>query len=184
MQHAEEGQGISVRQIEELFHAKYETLCMIAVRYVGELELAKDLVQEFFVYVWNKRNQIQLKSSFEAYAVRSVKNICVTYIKRHRDLIVYQDGNLPEIAFDPDGTINDEQLKAKIYSKLTEALELLPTERRKLFLMSNVQGLTYAEIAKRNNISVNTVKTQIKKAYATLRSQLSENLFVSFLLFS
>lgn len=47
MQQAGEGQGISVRQIEELFHAKYETLCMIAVRYVDELELAKDLVQEF-----------------------------------------------------------------------------------------------------------------------------------------
>lgn len=184
MQQAEEGQGISVRQIEELFHAKYETLCMIAIRYVGEIELAKDLVQEFFMYVWNKRTRIQLKSSFEAYAVRSVKNICVTYIKRQRDLIIYQDGDLPEIAFDTDGTITDERLKAKIYSKLTEALALLPPERRKLFLMSNVQGLTYAEIAKQNNISVNTVKTQIKKAYATLRSQLSENLLVSFLLFS
>ncbi|MNI83449.1 RNA polymerase sigma factor [compost metagenome] len=48
--------------------------------------------------------------------------------------------------------------------------------------MSNVQGLTYAEIAERNNISVNTVKTQIKKAYATLRSQLSENLLIGILL--
>ncbi|MOA26710.1 RNA polymerase sigma factor [compost metagenome] len=134
------------------------------------------------MYVWNKRDQIQLKSSFEAYAVRSVKNICITHIKRQRDLIIYQGGELPEIAFDPDGTINDERLKAKIYSKLTEALNKLPAERKKLFLMSNVQGLTYAEIAERNNISVNTVKTQIKKAYATLRSQLSENLLIGILL--
>ena len=65
------------RWIEKLLHAKYKNLCMIAVRYVEDMDLAKDLVQEFFVYLWNKYEQIQLESSLEAYAARSVRNICI-----------------------------------------------------------------------------------------------------------
>ncbi|HTM99041.1 MAG TPA: sigma factor-like helix-turn-helix DNA-binding protein, partial [Pedobacter sp.] len=55
-----------------------------------------------------------------------------------------------------------------------QVIKELPPERKKLFLMSNVLGLTYAEIAAKNNISINTVKTQIKKAYAYLRANMGD----------
>jgi len=164
---------IKVDEFETLFQANYSRLCLVAVRHVGDLDLAKDLVQEFFMYVWNKREGIYLKSSFEAYAVRSVKNICITYFKRQKQHIEYRSEDLPETACDPYGLLDDEQLKTERYGKLADALKKLPEERRKIFLMSNVEGLTYAEIADTNDISINTVKTQIKRAYASLRSDLS-----------
>lgn len=180
----QEGRLIKIEEFEAIFHANYSKLCLIAVRYVSDLDLAKDLVQEFFMYVWNKREGIYLKSSFEAYACRSVKNICITHLKRQRQHVVYQSDDLPEIAFDPFGLDEDEQLKTKLHSKLILALKSLPEKRRDIFLMSNVEGLTYAEIAERNDISVNTVKTQIKKAYATLRSEMAENILIGFILLS
>ncbi|SMO31820.1 RNA polymerase sigma factor [Solitalea koreensis] len=176
-------QIITKDQIEDLFHANYKNLCMVAVRYVDDLDLAKDLVQEFFVYLLNKQEQIQLRTSFEAYAVRSIKFTCITYLKRQKGKIIYQSDNLPETAFDPFGLIEDENLKTETYTKLNTALKNLPTERRKIFLMSNVEGLTYAEIAEINGISVNTVKTQIKKAYATLRTELFAKTLIALILF-
>jgi RNA polymerase sigma-70 factor (family 1) len=170
--------SISIEEFEQLFHKNYENLCLIAVRYVHDIDLARDLVQEFFIYLWNKKDQIKLQSTFEAYASRSVKNISATYIKRQKKHVVYSGDELPEVAFDPELIIAEESVKEQIYEKLRKAVRNLPEERRKLFLMSNVEGLTYSEIAERNNISINTVKTQIKKAYATLRTELPGGMLI------
>ncbi|UKJ08561.1 RNA polymerase sigma factor [Solitalea lacus] len=179
-----EVQIITKDQIEELFHANYKNLCMVAVRYVHDIDLAKDIVQEFFVYLLNKHEQIKLKTAFDAYAVRSVKYLCITYHRRQkRQNTVSMVDDLPETAFDPYGLIEDENERSEMYAKLNASLNNLPTERRKIFLMSNVEGLSYAEIAEKNGISINTVKTQIKKAYSTLRAELSENALVSLILF-
>lgn len=161
---------ITIDQFEVFFHKNYEGLCMLATRYVKDIDLAKDLVQEFFLYFWNKRAEINFQSSLEGYAHRSVKNICITYLKRQKHHVLFQSGELPDLSFDPDEIIAEESFQNEKISKLKTALHNLPPERKKLFLMSNVQGYTYAEIARLNNISINTVKTQIKKAYASLRS--------------
>lgn len=175
--------SISVNQFEQFFHKNYKKLCLVAVQYVKNPDLAKDLVQEFFLYVWNRREEIHLSDSFEAYAYRSVKNICITHLKRQKRHVVFLGDELPEMGFDPVGLLEDEQIKTDMHAKLKEALSKLPTECRRIFLLSNVQGLTYAEIAVQNNISINTVKTQIKRAYVTLRSEFSAKTLLLLLMF-
>lgn len=175
--------SILVDQFEQLFHKNYKKLCLVAVQYVKDTDLAEDLVQELYIYIWNKREQIVLRSSFEAYAYRSIKNICITHLKRQKNHVVFQGDELPDMGFDPVGLLEDEQLKSDMHLKLDKILNKLPVERRKIFLLSNVQGLTYAEIATQNNISINTVKTQIKKAYATLRTEFSADMLLFLFLF-
>ncbi|MCO4294049.1 sigma-70 family RNA polymerase sigma factor [Solitalea sp. MAHUQ-68] len=177
-------QKLNKKNIEELFHANYRRLCVMAVRYVDDIEVAKDLVQGLFAHLLYKYEQIQLKTSLEAYAVRSVKHLCITYLRRQKSQkIVYQTDDLPEMTFDPYGLIDDQNQRLEMYAKLHAALKKLPPERCKIFLMSNVEGFSYAEIAEKNGISVNTVKTQIKKAYSTLRAELSVNAIVCLILF-
>ncbi|POY38602.1 hypothetical protein C3K47_04190 [Solitalea longa] len=175
---------ITRREVEGLFHANYKNLCLIAVRYLHDIDLAKDIVQEFFVHLLSKHEQIQLKGSFEAYAVRSVKYLCISHLRSQKYTNTnYQVEELPDIAFDPYGLIEDENERSEIVFKLNLALQKLPSERLKIFLMSNLEGLSYAEIAEKNEISINTVKTQIKRSYAALRAELSEISLVSLMLF-
>jgi RNA polymerase sigma-70 factor (family 1) len=162
---------ISLDQFNQLFYKNYEDLCLTAVKYVKDPSLAQDLVQEFFVYFWNKRESIILQSTFEAYAFRAVANICITHLKRKKNHILYLD-ELPDVDFDPEYLITEERVKNEAVSKLMQAVKDLPPMRKKIFLMSNLLGYTYAEIAEKNNISVNTVKDHIKKAYAYLRTHL------------
>ncbi|POY36213.1 hypothetical protein C3K47_10675 [Solitalea longa] len=179
-----EEQSITKDQIEELFQANYKNLCMVAVRYVHDADVAQDIVQEFFVYLLNKHEQIHLKSAFEAYAVRSIKYLCITYHRRQkRQNTTSLVDDLPETLFDPYGLMEDENERTEMFGRLNAALNNLPTERLKIFLMSNIEGLSYAEIAEKNNISINTVKTQIKKAYSTLRAELSVRAIVGLILF-
>ncbi|WP_177217161.1 sigma-70 family RNA polymerase sigma factor [Pedobacter insulae] len=164
---------ISSAQFDLLFHENYEDLCLTAVKYVKDPALAQDLVQEFFVYFWNKRETIVVTSTFKAYATRAVTNVSITYLKRKKNHVIYQD-ELPDLDFDPEYLLSEELIKSTKISRLMQLIKGLPPERKKLFLMSNVLGLTYAEIAAKNNISINTVKTQIKKAYAYLRSNMGD----------
>lgn len=67
-------------------------------------------------------------------------------------------------------------------NKLNELVNLLPEKRKEIFLSVVVHGKSYAEIAETNGISVNTVKTQMKRAYAFLRSYRKEDYITVFLL--
>ena len=54
-------------------------------------------------------------------------------------------------------------------SGIQTLIEKIPQARREIFMLHVVEGLSYAEIAENCNVSVNTVKTQMKRAYASLR---------------
>jgi len=70
----------------------------------------------------------------------------------------------------------DEMIVSELEQKIREAIDRLPMERRKVFIMSRYDGLTYNQIAEKLGISVKTVENQMGKALKTLRIELSEYL--------
>ena len=70
----------------------------------------------------------------------------------------------------------DEMIVSELELKIREAIDRLPMERRKVFIMSRYDGLTYNQIAEKLGISVKTVENQMGKALKTLRVELSEYL--------
>ena len=62
----------------------------------------------------------------------------------------------------------------ELYTKITEAIDALPTDCKRIFKMSRFDGMKYAEIAGQLQISVKTVETQISRALLKLRRELRE----------
>ncbi|NDV16949.1 RNA polymerase sigma-70 factor [Muricauda sp. TY007] len=162
-------------KVEELFKKNYALLCLVSFSIVKDKDVAKDIVQDFFVSFWNKRESISISTSFEAYARKSVKNLSLQYLnKKNKEQRMFEDIR----AEDSSSNIpNDKQ-----NNKLNELVNLLPEKRKEIFLSVVVHGKSYAEIAETNGISVNTVKTQMKRAYAFLRSYRKEDYIAVFLL--
>ncbi|AEM71755.1 RNA polymerase, sigma-24 subunit, ECF subfamily [Allomuricauda ruestringensis DSM 13258] len=155
-------------KVEELFKNNYPLLCLVSFSIVKDKDIAKDIVQDFFVSFWNKRESIIIQISFEAYAKKSVKNLSLQYLekkKREQKLLdtFETDTGVPE-------TKSDKQ-----NNKLNELINKLPKKRKEIFVSVVVDGKSYTEIAEANGISVNTVKTQMKRAYAFLRSYKKED---------
>lgn len=157
--------------MECLFKEHYSLLCMIAFGIVKDRDAAKDVVQDFFISYWQKRETITPTVSFKAYAIGAVKNLSLLSLKRDKkEKILLQDLNLRDhVAQKP----LDEASKGK---KLQSLLDRLPEHRRHIFMSFVVHGQSYSEIAENNSISVNTVKTQMKRAYKFLRSEGSKDL--------
>lgn len=141
---------------------------MIAMHYVNDADAAEDIVQEFFIDFWEKRRDTPLKNSFEAYAVRAVKNQSISRIRSQNT----QDKRLNQFGNETYTEIDDETSnfdKEALQLEVLRLIEQLPPERKKILLMSAKDGLSNKEIAEKLELSINTVKSQIVKAYAFIR---------------
>lgn len=156
-----------------LFRENHKFLYMCAVRYVNDHDIAKDIVQDFFINYWEKR-QNSLTGNFEGYAARSIKNRCISYIRSQQtaDKRINQFGNETycDVTDEDEEAIDKETLKLIIF----KAIEQLPPERKKIILLSAKEGLSNKLIAEQLGISIHTVKSQLVKAYAFIRKETQE----------
>lgn len=170
-----------------LFKKHYKFLVLVAFQLTKDEGASEDLVQDFFINFWNRRNEVVIQTSFQSFATRAVKNLSLTHIKK-QPLSVELNEQTPLENFQTDYLEEEEaiQLKESTDEKVLSLVNLLPEERKKVFLQYVVDGLSYADIARVNNISINTVKTQMKRAYAFLKAKASEDplsvIFIAILL--
>ncbi|MCW3467035.1 RNA polymerase sigma-70 factor [Chitinophaga nivalis] len=158
-----------VVSFEEQFKLHYVFLCTVAYYVVADEDAARDIVQDFFLYCWNKRDLIRITHDFKSYAVRAIRNASLNYLKKSGKTKLEEIHVIEALTshFPPEEEGNEEQRNRALW----EAVARLPEQRRKIFLMSNRDGLKYKDVATVLGISVNTVKTQIKLALQFLRKE-------------
>ncbi|MEH3114610.1 RNA polymerase sigma-70 factor [Pedobacter terrae] len=169
----EESKTLNIDKFEMMFRRNHQFLCAVAMEYVHDQFTAEDMVQDFFLDFWQRRHTIQLTTSFEAYARRAVKYKCIDFLRKG---VVNEKRNsmldlLEEQQEDIDETEYNE-IRHKRYLKIVELIQKLPENRRNIFIMHAVDKMSYADIAKKQSITINTVKTQLSRAYSALRNHL------------
>ena len=158
-------------RIEALFKEHYSFLCTVAYKVVEDEEVAKDIVQNFFLYCLDKIATIAVHASFKSYAFRAVRNASLSYRKKSRK-IDYNDELLLQTSVHLVSQPEQDSLEYEARDKvLWDIIGQMPEKRRHVFLLSNKEGLKYTEIAEQLDISVNTVKTHIKLSYEFLRRE-------------
>ncbi|WP_161595334.1 sigma-70 family RNA polymerase sigma factor [Maribacter aurantiacus] len=166
-----------IDELEILFKEHFDFLCLVSLSILKDKSASKDVVQDFFLSFWKNRKNIELNVSFKAYAIRSVKNLSIQVLrkvdKEHKALKDFTPLK-NEYNIDCPPSKRDERLE--------ELLNKLPEKRKQIFVSYVINGQSYAEIAENNGISINTVKTQMKRAYQFLRSEATEDLLYFFIL--
>ncbi len=154
--------------ISQLFKAYYERLMLFAEAYVGDRDTAEDMVQDAFVAVFNhwRKGDLALHRS---YLYRCVHNNCVSYLRR-----MHVSDPIDEKLFDAAFYSGEFDFleRENMIEKVKAAINALPDQRREILRMSFDNYLTNREIAEATGLSVNTVKTHLRLAYADLRKAL------------
>ncbi len=165
---------------ETVFHRYYKSLCLFASQFVKDDDEAEEIVQDLFVRIWEKRSRINIETSVKNYLVRSVKNLCLNYIKHNK----IKDIHAKNILSESSSTVPDESnfIELDLLQKIEESIDSLPEKRREIFRLSRQEGLKYREIAEKLDISIKTVETQMGLAFKTLREKL-KNFSTFFVLF-
>jgi len=167
---------------ERMFRDHYGVLCSYANGFLHDLDASEEVVQEVMLKIWENRSSIVFTSSVKSYLFRAVRNGCLNLLKHlsvKEEYRSYREREADTLHRSPE----DEVMVSELESKIREAIDRLPIERRKVFIMSRYDGLSYQEIAAGLGISVKTVENQMGKALKTLREELSDYLPFVLLLF-
>jgi RNA polymerase sigma-70 factor (ECF subfamily) len=160
---------------EMLFKQHYEPLCAYVNGVLKDYDASEEVVQDLFVKMWVKRKSIPADSSIKAYIYRAAHNLALNQVKHIAIKEQYKQYNKEEmiVAGQNPGIPAEEN---ELHEMVLRAIDKLPTERKKIFIMSRHDDLKYKEIAEKLNISVKTVENQMGKALSTLRTELAEYL--------
>jgi RNA polymerase sigma-70 factor (ECF subfamily) len=154
---------------EALFFDYYDHLVHFADNYTLDQHVSKDLVQDIYLYIWENTEKINIHTSIKAYFYQSLKNRCLNYLKnlkmKDEKNVIYVEALLNSkddtVFFDPD-----------ILDQIKKSMDELPSQMAKIIKMKYLDGMKQVEIADKMNISINTVKTQLKRAKVKLRDSL------------
>lgn len=155
-----------------LYNTYKATLYLHALRTLKEEDSARDIVQEVFTSLWEKRENFMLKTTMASYLYGAVRNRVLNIIA-HQKITEKYAGSLQEF-LDQGEFITDNQIREK---ELTEVIEReiasLPEKMREVFLLSRNSGLSHKEIGEKLKISDKTVKRQVANAVKLLRLRIN-----------
>lgn len=156
------------KAFEILFRLYYEPLVKYCNKYLDDIDLAKGFTQQIFVNIWEKRHSLQIQQP-APFLYKSVKNKCLNYFRHQEVKLNFQKKEeLNEISYEHEFDESDDHL-IQIYN----SIDRLPSQCKRIFIMSRMHGLTHKEIAEELNLAVKTVKNQIGKALIHLKEDLS-----------
>lgn len=148
----------------ELFNQYHQQLGNYIYRLTDSMELAKEIVSDVYLKIWMNREALAGVQNFRSYLYTISKNHalnCLKKLARERQLKQkWKENNQRQIA--------NESSLSEYYSLLDEAIDRLPPQQKKAYLLSRHENLKYLEIAENMNISRETVKKYLQLAVISI----------------
>lgn len=165
-----EGDREAFNQIFDRYHNK---LIAYTVTIVKSSAVAKDLVQETFIRLWLNRMNLDPSHSLGGFLHTIARNLALNHLKKAGYDQKLKERIWVEIQDEQESDRLEESIFGREISGLLErAIDQLPPQRKKIFILSREEGLSHKEIADILGISRNTVKNQIVSALKNLHTYL------------
>ncbi len=169
-------EGRSLRSIEldrvsfeRIYRQYWSSLYIYAFKVLREKELCEDILQEVFIDLWRRRQDVQI-SNLRSYLCQSVKYQIFNHFresKYKKQLLTEFDRAHTEYSIEQ--SFETQELEAHIENAIAQ----LPKRRRIVFDMSRNEGLSNKEISEKLDISLQTVKNQISESLKSIRKSLN-----------
>lgn len=160
------------KQAEKAFPSVYGT----ALRLTRSKEDAEDLAQEAIVRAYEAFDRFD-GSNFKAWMLRIVTNL---YINRYRQrkrgpqISSFEEDGVVEPMADQDETPDSILLNELVGAEVEEALAKVPEDFRMAVILSDLEGLSYQEIADVTDVPIGTVRSRLARGRAMLRHLLMQ----------
>ena len=161
---------------EHIFRAHFKGLHTYACTLIRDPVMAEEAVQNVFVKLWEKKEEIGIKENIENYLYRAVHNESLNYLKHQKVRTAYQSYIMRRHTPNDHDKTSEKITLAELERKLEKAILELPEQCRLIFRLSRSEELKYKEIADKLGLSVKTVENQMGKALKLLRIKLVDYL--------
>jgi RNA polymerase sigma-70 factor (ECF subfamily) len=158
---------------EAIYREYFTPLCYYCLRYVDSYEDSEEIVQDIFIKLWNKHEEIEINISLHSYLYKAVQNYALNYLskkKTHEKYLTIKERQISS----PFDSGQDKMEEDELNLILKHAILKLPDKRRKIFELSRFDDFKYIKIAQKMSISVKTVEAQMTKTLKYLRVVLKD----------
>lgn len=159
--------------LEYFFREYTDVLYYRALGFVKDNLAAEDIVQEVFIRFWQLRKNLKITDSVPGYLCKAVDHRCHNYLEHLKVKHRYEESQKWEEVMEE--VSEDEEELNIMRERLKMFVDSLPEKCREIFILACIEGLKYKQVAEKLDVSVNTVKTQLKSAYSKLRAEFNEN---------
>ena len=166
-----------------IYKKHYAYLLNITNGIVQDMETSKDIIQDLFFVLWERRHSLKITKPIKAYLIKSAINRALNFKRnsdRHKTIPLQGQETWEQVKSDlpSDVPVDLEELKELV--KL--AILKLPPQSKVAFILSRKHNMSYREIASHMKISMKAVEKHLSKALRYLRSALKPYLRI-FILF-
>lgn len=133
---------------------------------------AEDMVQEAVIELWERRDKLQHVLNLEGYAMQTVKNRCISFLRKHHDIAT---PNLEEVLenLSDESIIAEAALIEEQASQLDRMMERLPEVQREAVKMKYIDNLNHSEMQRRLGMTSTNVYTTLSRAVNTLKTMMN-----------
>lgn len=157
------------QQVFSYFYRTYSPRIYVNLkRLVKDEELAQELLQEVFVKIWERRPELTIQTSFKSYLYRIAENLARDFFRkaqRDKKLTDYLLATATELYIDNERLYIDKQNR----ELLNKAIDILPAQRRRIFVLCKIEGKSYEEVGRLLGISCATINDHIVKATKAIK---------------
>lgn len=159
------------KAFEYFFRRYWESLFAAALQRLQSEDLAKDVLQELFVELWEKRETLNIHSNVSGYLFTALKHRIINKIKAEATREKYE--KMVTHFYEINDFATEHQFSRNyIREEMDKRVEQLPDRCQEVFELSRIEQLSHKEIGEQLNISPKTVENHIGRALKVLRPYL------------
>lgn len=166
---------------EKLYFLYSKRLLGYLIKLVKSETIATEILQDVFLKIWNKRQDIDANQSFRSYLFRIAENIVFDFFRK-----AARDKKLQETLIKhacKEYSHVEENFCAKENEQiLHDVINLLPPRRREIFQLVKIEGRSYDEVSRLLSVSTSTISDHIVKATKFIRGQLKDSSVIALIL--
>lgn len=155
----------------QLYEAYSEKLYYATLSMVKDEAVAEELVQHIFTRIWQKRDTIEITENFAGYLYRTGQHTVYDFFRKvSRDKALYE--KFAAVSTSAYTHIEEALLRKENAGLLQQMLDILPPQRKKVFQLCKLEGLSYKQAGEVLDISPSTVKDHLVKATKSMQDYL------------
>ncbi|WP_240186932.1 RNA polymerase sigma-70 factor [Pedobacter nanyangensis] len=156
----------NARAFTDFYSQYFKRLLIESDKYVKDIYVAEEVVQNVFLKIWERSEDLTEIKSIKSYLYRSVINASINYVNRQRNLEQHHQKIVDEFTEDQAEQLDEEN---ELIVLLFDEIEKLPPKCREIFKMNRFERLKYRQIALKLDLSERTVENHIANALKLLR---------------
>ena len=165
--------GMNLESFQSRVMPAKNKLFRFALRFLGNEEEAKDVVQEVLIRVWKGREQMNEVQNWEAWCLRITKNLSLDRIKA---MARKQTHPIEEGYSVHQGTLSPHESTElhESMNRISQFIAALPEKQRQVIHLRDIEGYSYNEICEILELDMNQVKVNLFRARNAVREKLTK----------